>query len=228
MEISSEEFKALLPRERYIFHVHTGYTDGQSTVGDYFEWAAPRGYEAIIFTEHARADISYDFGAFLDDIEDAGKRFPWITAVAGAETKLLPGGRLDISDDVSSMVRVIGIACHSFPGDIGLYERSFEALLKSGGYDGHILVWVHPGRFLKRLGLLDGNTERLAALVRMAARKGVFIERSLREGLPPGRALKGIPPGMVVTGCDAHSTGELERLLGGSRNGNKKEDCSSR
>ncbi|MDA8387812.1 MAG: PHP domain-containing protein [Nitrospiraceae bacterium] len=209
MAVSSEEFKAILSRRKYIFHVHTGYTDGSSTVGDYFEWAALHGYESIIFTEHARLNISYDFDAFLEDIRAAGRRFPRIRPLAGAEARLLPGGGLDISDDVSSKIQVICIACHSFPGDIRLYERSFEALLTNDKWDSHIRVWVHPGRFLRRLGLLDRNLENIGNLIRLGVNKGVFIENNVKDNLPPHSLLNGIHPDMIAVGCDAHCVDEL-------------------
>ncbi|MDA8087537.1 MAG: PHP domain-containing protein [Nitrospiraceae bacterium] len=192
--------------------MHTTYTDGSGTVEDYFEYASLHGYESIVFTEHVRMNMSYDFDAFLEDIKAARQKFPWIMALAGAEAKILPGGLLDIPDNVSSKIEVICIACHSFPGNIRLYEKSFQKLLGDSRWGNHIRVWVHPGRFLRRMGLLDGNLENIGSLIRLGADRGVFIENNIKNNLPPASLLNGIHPDMIVVGCDAHSPSELGML----------------
>ncbi len=208
-----QEFNAVLLKGKYLFHVHTNYADGSSTVSDYFEYASRHQYESIIFTEHVRQDISYDFDNFLHDIKTAGSQFPKIKSIIGAEAKILPDGDVDVPSKILSKIRVLCFACHSFPKDIDLYESSLKNAFADKRWKKFIRIWVHPGRFLKRNGCLEDNTGMLADLIDLAVRENIFIEKNLRDDLPPASLLENIPDERIVTGYDAHSAMKLPKGL---------------
>lgn len=209
MIMSSEEFKDVLSKGKYIFHLHTNYTDGLNSVEDYFRYALGEEFKTIIFTEHVRKNLSYNFGAFINNINKIEK-MSTIKAIVGVEAKILPGGKLDISDNLLSMVEVICFACHSFHFDIELYKSSFINLFKDKKWKNHIRVWVHPGRFLKSYGASKEGLNILEELINIAVAEDIFIEKNLKEKLPPSVVLNNISPSNIIIGYDAHSIEEIE------------------
>jgi histidinol phosphatase-like PHP family hydrolase len=208
-----EEFKNAIKSENYIFHIHTNYTDGKSSVIDYFEFAFKNNNKVIIFTEHVRKNLGYDFDGFVKEIKEANEFYPQISVFIGCEAKLLPGGDLDIPLEILANVDVICFACHSFPKDLELYKFSLRKLFLDDKWRNHIRVWVHPGRFLKKLQILDRNLYILQELIEFAISEGVFIEKNLREKLPPIEIIKNIPNDNIILGYDAHSINELTNYL---------------
>lgn len=207
-----EKFENLL-KDKYIFHLHTNYTDGLSSVEDYCIWASKNGYDSVVFTEHVRKKISYDFHSFLSDIENARHEFPDLDIWVGVEAKVLSPIGLDIPDEILSEIQIVCFACHSFPKDVGLYERAFEKLFSDSRWKEHIRVWVHPGSFLKCLGLIDDYLYLLDRLISFARREGVFIEQNLKYELPPRPIIKNIPRSNLVKGLDAHSVECVKSFL---------------
>jgi len=136
-----EKFKNLL-KSKYIFHLHTKYTDGLSSVEEYCLWASKNGCDAVICTEHVRKELSYDFHGFLSEIEDAKRQFPGLDIWVGVEAKVLPGGELDVPEGILSGIDIVCFACQTFPVDVDLYGRSFERLFSDARWKNHIRVWV--------------------------------------------------------------------------------------
>lgn len=207
-----EKFENLLGC-KYAFHLHTNYTDGISSVEDYCSWASKNGHNAIVFTEHVRKKISYRFCSFLYEIEEAKQKFPDIDIWVGAEAKILPYGKLDIPDEILHEIGIICFACHSFPKNVDLYEKSFKRLFSDSQWKDHIRVWVHPGNFLKRIGLIDDYLSLLKELISFAIKEGVFIEHSLKHKLPPAPIIKDISQSKLVRGLDAHSVESIRSFL---------------
>jgi len=211
-----EKFKSMM-KNRYIFHLHTVYTDGSSSVEDYCRWASNNKLDGIVFVEHTSRKLSYDFSSFLRDIEIAKRKFPLIDIWIGVEAKIIPGGQLDIPDNILSRIKLICFACHSFPDDIELYHTSFKMLFTDKRWKEYIRCWVHPGRFLKHRGFLDKYLNILEDLIEVAINEEIFIENNLRDQLLPHRIVIKIPPSKLITGYDVHSVeaiGELEKVVG--------------
>lgn len=205
-------FRKILERGKYIFHVHTNYTDGLSSVVDYFEYAQKNGISDLIFTEHVRKELSYSFDDFFNNIKVVGKRFTNVKAIIGVEAKIIPGGELDIPQSILSKIEVVCIACHSFPDDVSLYVETFEKIFKDKYLKDYVRVWVHPGRFFRKRNKLDENKNILEELIKVALSEEVFIEQNLKEDLPPLNLLEKIPYDKIVVGYDAHSVTDLEVL----------------
>lgn len=207
-----EEFEEIIIKEKYIFHIHTNYTDGTSSVYNYFKYSYESNISYLIFTEHVRRELNYNFLSFYDDIRNTNREFNGIRVMVGCEAKILPDGTLDIPEEVLSYIEIICIACHSFPDYIPLYLRTIEKVFRNDYLKDYIRVWVHPGRFFKKLNKLDNYKNILGDLINIAISEGIYIEKNLRENLPPSDIVNNVPFNRKVIGYDAHSVNELDRL----------------
>ena len=209
LELTLTEFKNLIRNKRYFFHFHTNYTDGMLTLEDYFRWAKEKRIEVLIFCEHIRKRPTYSFEKFLNEVDQKAQRYN-IKYVIGVEAKLLPTGELDISEEIFEKVNLVGWGCHSFPQDIELYKEALENLIyKLRKREDKIFVWVHPGRFLKKYYNLKQYAKLLKNLIKLAEKNGIFIEKNLRENLPPQIIWKEINQSLRITGVDAHRWEDL-------------------
>jgi histidinol phosphatase-like PHP family hydrolase len=199
---------------RYFFHFHTLLTDGRLSLEDYFSFAGATHIERLVFLEHIRRHPSYDVIRFADEIRrlSADRN---IDAVLGFETKLLPEGALDISEQDFQVAQVIGIAEHGFPKDIHLLA---EVLPKTFSRYRSIapektFVWVHPGTTFHKLGLDPANQPIYLELLQWASANGLRIERNLRYLLAPPRLIDSLQLHDTVLGADAHTSDDLNTWI---------------
>lgn len=200
----SEQFKIIL-KKKYISHIHTTYTDGLNSVEDYCSWAAGHSYEAVIFSEHVREKMSYNFDNYIQDIENARLFFPSLKILIGAESRVLPNGKLDISVQVLSHIQVLFFACHEFPNNVELYKTALTIIFKDKKLKKYPRVWAHPGSFFKRRKYSDESFAVLNKLIEIACNEDILIEKNLRDKLPPQKTLEKISPSNIIIGHDAHS-----------------------
>ncbi len=204
-----EQFKTIL-NKKYLAHIHTIYTEGSHSVEDYCKWAFDQACDAVVFSEHVRKTITYDFDSFLHDLDNARFQFPSLNIWTGVESKILPGGILDIPDEIVPKTQVIYFACHSFPDDIDLYKDSFTKLFQDKKWKKHVRIWAHPGKFFKQRGISIYTKEAFKQLCKTACCEDVLIENNIRDSLPPLDILKTLSPSEVIIGYDAHSLESLE------------------
>ncbi len=127
-------FAKVLENKNYIFHVHTTYTDGKSSLDDYYNAFKKR---TLIFTEHIRLSPQYDWEEFLNSVHDHG-------FMAGFEAKVLPNGLLDIPKQAVDKADVLAVAVHSYPEQF-LNDLIFSLRKVFKRYKDILpLVWVHP------------------------------------------------------------------------------------
>lgn len=221
-----DRFEKVLRRGRYLFHVHTDWTDGKSSLADYCVVAKKLGFQVLILTEHIRRECNYDFQALLE-LADEQRLIHGLEILVGVEAKILPHGVIDVPEHVLPEIEVLAIAEHSFQADASTLAESLEQAFESLRSAEFARVWVHPG-----LGLIlkKAVPEYVFRGVLQAALKcGVYIEHNLRHKLPPKQFLPLIPPNCTVIGLDAHSAEEVEylakealqkesELAGGTRN----------
>lgn len=196
---------------RSLFHLHTDFTDGKLSVGQYFEFARKHGIERLIFLEHIRREPTYDVNRFAFEVSHYAGLYG-IEGIVGFEAKLLPHGELDIRREHLEVADFIGIAEHAFPDDVNLLVQAFQSVLDLyvSEYPAKQFVWVHPGLWFKRRGSLNHPAYR--QMLDLARRSPVWIERNLRYDLP-SRQLVGYEPEHVVVGIDSHSAEDLHRYL---------------
>ena len=195
----SEKFKRLL-KTPYLFHLHTNYTDGKSTVDDYCLWAQKHGYKTLFFTEHVRKKLSYNFSLFLADIEKARNKFKKLTIWAGIEVKILPGEELDMPEDLSG-IEIICFACHSFPKDERVLEEALKRAFSDEKWKRFVRVWTHPSSIYRYINKKD-SSRFLKNMIMFAQSKGLFIERNKAYDIFPDKG--------YILGQNAHSVDGLE------------------
>lgn len=210
MSITLDEFKDLLSDSNYLFHLHTNYTDGLNNIEDYFCYASKKKFKTIVFTEHVREKMTYKFDDFYNEIKEIENDFEAVNAFVGVESKILPSGSLDIPDSILPKIDILCFACHSFPDDINLYAEAFKKVFVDTKWKHFIRVWVHPGRFIQRIGLSRHNIDIFQSVINTAIDEGVFIEDNLKQKLLLRNIIDSIPSEMLVVGHDAHSVSELD------------------
>ena len=104
--------------------------------------------ELVIFCEHVRENLNYDFENFMEMNKLLSDAYG-LDVILDLEAKVLPNGRLDVNEHILSQVSLIGIAEHSFPSDIELYYKSMISVFNMVDYESLLKVWVHPDRFKK-------------------------------------------------------------------------------
>jgi len=130
---------------KYLFHLHTTFSDGYSTVEDYCAYALANGYRVLVFTEHVRKDLDYDWLEYVESIGRARMMFPGLELWTGCEAKVLLDGTLDMPDNLPGL----DLVCMAEHGDYGDRGQWTKALLGALDLDlGLPLVWVHPFRWL--------------------------------------------------------------------------------
>lgn len=195
---------------RYLFHLHTVFTDGDLTVEDYFAFALRQRINTLVFLEHIRRQPAYDVFAFArlirKEMEETG-----IRSLIGFEAKLLPECELDISEEAFQVAEVIGIAEHGFPDDPKLLDRSFRQTLDRlcSSSVRKTLVWVHPGLWFRKRGIEPSLNKNFVSMLNFALERRVRVEMNLRYGLILKKYLPKIPTELLVVGADAHSIEDL-------------------
>ncbi len=188
------------------WHVHTSHTDGANTVDQMCQAAARSRIPLIAFTEHVRRTLDYDFHALLEEI-DGARHDHDITIISGCETKVLPDGSLDVSEEVLEIVDCPIFAYHGFPRDKEVFLRSLHAVIESE----RAHTWAHPGTFTARTGI-DLSKEELEEVMSLMARHRVALEINTKYLTPDAAWIDlarraGVA---LVRGSDAHSTEDLE------------------
>lgn len=205
------KFKNWTKYEPYLlsgeWHVHTSYTDGDNSVDDCCRQASRLGIPLIVFSEHVRQRLDYDFGALLAEIESARKKYPGLIVLTGCEAKVLESGGLDVSDEILPQCDIVLMAFHSFPASVPQYYDAVRVALTNPRVD----IWAHPGIFLthNNLALSRGQIEEIT---RIACENNVLIELNARYGMPPKEWLD-VMKGKVrfVRGRDIHCLGDFSR-----------------
>ncbi len=197
--------------ERYLFHLHTFYTDGKVSVEDHFRFCAENRVKTLIFTEHVRKELKYSFKDFVAEIKDCSKKYPDVNYLIGAEAKVLPGGGLDIPEEILNDISLIAFACHGFPDDVNLWFNSFSKLFEDERWKKYYRVYVHPGRFLQKRNWLVEHTQLLEKLINKAISEGVYVEQNKREMLPPSAFI--LPVSQSIVGFDIHRQEDYEKVL---------------
>jgi len=203
-----DRFEKTLRKGNYLFHIHTNWTDGQSSLSEYCAVAKEMGFQSIIVLEHVRRECTYDFQDFLRMVEEERVAHQ-IEILVGVEAKILPNGFVDVPEAILPHVQVLGIAEHSFQGKIAELSHALQLSFQHYQKIVPALVWVHPGlKLLKQLQAFKAFQETM----KFALNVGAYIEVNLRYNLPPEPFLSQIPTYRLVIGVDAHSINEVKEF----------------
>ena len=165
----------LILKSNYLSHFHTNYTDGHLSIEDYFSFCQKNHIDTLIFSEHVRKKMNYNFKKFCKEIKSISKKFPTIKYIIGVEAKFLPPNDLDINDDILTQVEALFFACHAFPNDENLFLNNAKNQFENKKYDHLIKIWAHPGRFFKKYPSKNEN-KLMIKLINIAQKNNVFID----------------------------------------------------
>src|ERR1700761_73599 len=208
------------------FHVHSTFSDGESTLAENVRAARDRGLRTLCLVDHVRRDTMWlpEFTAAMAAFRDR----PGLRVLAGVEAKILDtSGRLDLPPALDGIDLVL-IADHQFPGDSGpvlptqaradiicgrlapaeAIERLCEASADALGATDRERVLAHPFSLLPKIGLDEDMVPALllAHLAKRIADAGAMVEINEKWACPSPRtadflARAGI---RLVAGSDSH------------------------
>jgi DNA polymerase (family 10) len=158
-------------------HVHTNYTDGNSTVEEMAEAAKEMGYSYVAITDHSK-HVTVANGLKPDqvrkqikEIDKVNARLKGITILKGTEVDILDDGSLDLPDNVLKELDVRVCAIHykfNLPKDEQT-ERVIRAMDNP-----YFNILAHPtGRLIGERGGYEIDVERL---LEAAKERGCFLE----------------------------------------------------
>jgi DNA polymerase (family 10) len=100
-------------------HMHTKWTDGNSTILEMARACKERGYQYGAITDHSKAVrvagglTAEDLKKQRGEIEEARQKVRGITLFTGCEVDILPDGSLDLPDDLLEQLDVVVAAVHA-------------------------------------------------------------------------------------------------------------------
>jgi len=189
------------------WHVHTNYTDGENSVDEYCRKAVTLGIPLVVFSEHVRKELTYDYQDLVGEIKTARKKYPELIILTGCEAKVLEDGSLDVSEVVLKYCEIVLMAFHSFPNNKSEYIKALKIALSNPKVD----VWAHPGLFLRNNNFSFTEKE-IEMVFDLARQKNVLIEINRKYNLPPQSWVKvGEKKGVnFVKGGDIHRIDEFK------------------
>lgn len=213
------------------FHMHTSWTDGQSSVAEMHAEAVQKGLKFILFSEHARATSGDWFAKFAAEVRALPQEK--CRAYVGVETKVTNlKGELDCTDEILNLCDVVMASVHRFPGEKGVVRgfgevRAEEALPLELELARAILanprvdILAHPFGMCLRRYQVDVPMARMQELIQKAAKTNVAFEINCHYHPNPLELLEacraaGAP---ISLGSNAHelkSVGRIIRVLQGS------------
>ncbi len=203
-----EKYKKFLKKGAW--HIHTDYTDGRNSIFEYCRQAEKLNIPLIVFTEHVRRKMYYDFRDLKKEIEAAKKKFN-LEIVLGCEAKVLDEkGSLDSSDDI---LKESEIVLGSFHSVIFKNKKDFLKALKNMIKNPYVDVWAHPGLFYLHRNF-NLSKKELYEITRLCSKNKVLIEINLKYNLPEKKLLFAAKKNKIkfIYGLDAHSINDLELL----------------
>jgi putative hydrolase len=208
------------------FHVHSTFSDGESSLAQNVRAARERALRTLCLVDHVRRDTEWlpEFTAAVAPFRGQ----PGPRVLAGVEAKILDtSGRLDLPFGLDGIDLVL-IADHQFPGEDGpvhptqareaivggamtapeAIERLCEATANAlDGTDRRRLL-AHLFSVLPKMGLDEAMVPEpvLAELARRVALAGAMVEINEKWACPSARTVAAMARAgvTVVAGSDSH------------------------
>jgi putative hydrolase len=208
------------------FHVHSTFSDGESTLAENVRAARERALRTLCLVDHVRRDTQW-LPQFIAAVAPL-RRQPGLRVLAGVEAKILDvSGRLDLPPGLDGVDLVL-IADHQFPGDGGpvhparareaigsgqlgaaeAIETLCEATANALDATDRRCVLAHLFSVLPKVGLDEDMVPEplLAELARRVARAGAMVEINEKWACPSPRSAAAMARAgvTVVAGSDSH------------------------
>jgi putative hydrolase len=213
------------------FHVHSTFSDGQSTLAENVHAARERGLRTLCLVDHVRRGTAWlpEFAAAVTALRDQ----PGPRILAGVEAKILDtSGRLDLPPRLDGIDLVL-IADHQFPDDSGpvhpaearaaigrgamtpteAIERLCEASANALSATDRGRVLAHLFSVLPKMGLDEAMVPEplLAHLATQVAAEGAMVEINEKWACPSARTVAAMAHAGVqlVAGSDSHHSRDV-------------------
>lgn len=198
-------------------HMHTSYSDGESSIKEMAEAAQKLGHNYIAITDHSKR-LTVANGLDTDDlreqiekIDDINSELDGIRILKGIEVDILADGSLDLPDDILERLDVRVCSVHY---KFNLSEKDqTERICKAMEHPLFNILGHPTARQMPDRGEMDLDMD---AIMDVALENGCFLEVNATPRrmdlndrycrMAKERGLK------VAISTDAHSTGELEHL----------------
>jgi len=208
------------------FHVHSTFSDGDSTLAENVRAARERGLRTLCLADHVHRDTTW-----LPEFTAAVARYrqqPGLRVLAGVEARILnTSGRLDIPPALDGIDLVL-VADHQFPSDTGpvhpahmrdvigqggmtaaeAIERLCEATGNALGATDRVPLLAHLFSVLPKIGLHEDMVPDplLDRLARRAAHAGALVEVNEKWSCPSACTIAVMAGAgvRVVAGSDGH------------------------
>ncbi len=193
-------------------HVHSRYSDGNSTLEEIAEEARKLGYAYVAVCDHSRS-VKYARGLEVDrleqkirEIQALNERLEGIRLLVGTEVDILPDGRLDYPDEILARLDYVVASIHQWRQEEDVTPRILKALDNP-----YVHAIAHPtGRLVAGR---EGYRVDLEKVARKAAEVGVALEinaHAERMDLNDVSILQIKDTGVAfVLGTDAHHHGQM-------------------
>ncbi len=193
-------------------HVHSNYSDGQSSLREIVEEARQMGYEYVAVCDHSQS-LKFAHGVEperlekkIREIRELNARTSGVRLLAGTEVDILTGGVLDYPDEVLQKLDYVVAAVHSWRKDEDVTRRILRAMDNP-----YVHAIAHPtGRLLTGR---EGYHVDIDAIAQKAAEKGILLEinaHTERLDLNDVHILVAKKYGVrFVLGTDAHHVSQM-------------------
>lgn len=181
-EIEAAQLKELPRLVEYgdikgIFHVHTRYSDGTSSIQDLADKAMEMGMQYIGISDHSRSAY-YAGGLKTEDvlrqreeIDRLNERYNGFKVFAGIESDILTDGSLDYPDEVLASFDFVIASVHSA---FGMDQKTMTERLITALKNPHVTMLGHPtGRLILAR---EGYPVDLERIIQVAAGYNKMIE----------------------------------------------------
>jgi DNA polymerase (family 10) len=196
-------------------HLHSKWTDGNSTILDLVRACKERGYQYCAITDHSKAVrvagglTAEDFKKQRKEIEQARAKVAGITVFTGCEVDILPDGSLDLPDELLDELDVVVAAVHSKldMNQSDMTKRVLRALANPA-----VNILAHPtGRLINER---ESSTIDLEQVFHAAKEHDVAVELNAqpdRLDLNDVHLLRAREIGVKISiNTDAHNTGQIQ------------------
>src|SRR5574341_1131994 len=189
------------------WHVHTNYTDGKNSVFENCRKAERNGLELIVFSEHVRRKLDYDFDDFISAVFSAKDKFD-LEILVGCEAKVLDiEGTLDISKEILRECEIVLGAFHKFePPTKDVYLAALKNMIANQDVD----IWAHPTLYAVRNGFTL-NEEDIYEISKLCLNNEILIEKNMKYNVTSKKflAIASRLKCRFVKGSDAHQISEI-------------------
>ncbi|MCI0622550.1 MAG: DNA polymerase/3'-5' exonuclease PolX [Acidobacteria bacterium] len=198
-------------------HMHSTWTDGNSTIEEMVRACQERGYQYCAITDHSQESRVAgglgvkDFKKQWKEIEKARKQFPKIQVLAGVELDILADGSLDLPDKTLGGFDIVIAAIHS---NLNITKQQMTKRILRALAHPAVDILAHPtGRQINRREPFSVDLEQV---FKAAKQHDVALELNAQpERLDLNDANVRWARELsikIAIGTDAHSTGNLRYM----------------